>query len=68
MHATVVAAVAVVHRRINASLSMRFAMRGRSSEMWTPGTLVLMEENAPRISEGASAWGPKGQDGWAHRR
>ena len=39
---------------MNASLSAIFARRGNSSQISMPGTFVLIGENSPRISEGAS--------------
>jgi hypothetical protein len=36
-----------------ANLSIIFAMRGKSSQIWMPGTFVLMGRNSPRISDGA---------------
>ena len=36
---------------------MRLAIRGRSSDTSTPGTFVLIAENSPRTSAGASGLG-----------
>ena len=43
--------------RITASLSIMDAWRGMSSDSRTPGTLVLIAENSPRNSFGASGFG-----------
>ena len=45
--------------RTIASLSQMVAMRGNSSQICMPGTLVLMGLNSPRISTGASGFGSK---------
>src|SRR5262245_51156839 len=40
--------------RITTHLSMRAAMRGKTSQIWMPVTLVWIGLNSPRISLGAS--------------
>ena len=43
--------------RMIASLSIIFARRGKSSQIWMPGTFVSMGRNSPRISAGAFGFG-----------
>src|ERR1041384_1190372 len=38
--------------RMITNLSIIRAMRGKSSQIWMPGTLVEIGRNSPRISEG----------------
>ena len=52
----VVAEVFDLIPRMTASLSIIFACRGRYSQTWTPGTLVPIGRNSPRISAGASGF------------
>ena len=40
--------------RMMANLSIILAMRGNSSQIWIPGTLVWIGLNSPRTSAGAS--------------
>ena len=40
--------------RITATLSISPAIRGRCSQMWTPGSLVAMGLYSPRMPSGAS--------------
>ena len=44
--------VAPTTERMTAHLSMRAAMRGKTSPIWMPGTLVAIGLNSPRISAG----------------